>query len=161
MAISSSACPFPESWTPERRPSLYFGGKPRRMKRCWSALCWAHSCALHAGHTIAITGGDLMAALDGQVVPTYRAVTVQAGQTLRFQAPKTGCRAYIAFAGGLDIPEVMGSRSTYLKAKIGGLGGRKLQKDDVIGFRAPGIPKNLSERYIYPEFIHTPCTPCG
>ena len=109
-----------------------------------------------AANTIAITGGDLMAALDGQVVPTYRAVTVQAGQTLRFQAPKTGCRAYIAFAGGLDIPEVMGSRSTYLKAKIGGLGGRKLQKDDVIGFRAPGIPKNLSERYIYPEFIPHP-----
>ena len=53
-----------------------------------------------AANTIAITGGDLMAALDGQVVPTYRAVTVQAGQTLRFQAPKTGCRAYIA------LPEV-------------------------------------------------------
>ena len=40
-----------------------------------------------AANTIAITGGDLMAALDGQVVPTYRAVTVQAGQALRFQGP--------------------------------------------------------------------------
>ena len=49
-----------------------------------------------ADNTIAITGGDLMASLDGQPVPTYRAVAVQAGQTLRFQAPKTGCRAYIA-----------------------------------------------------------------
>ena len=91
-----------------------------------------------ADNTIAITGGDLMASLDGQPVPTYRAVAVQAGQTLRFQAPKTGCRAYIAFTGGLDIPLVMGSRSTYMKAKIGGFQGRKLQKDDVIGFRAPG-----------------------
>ena len=69
-----------------------------------------------ADNTIAITGGDLMASLDGQPVPTYRAVAVQAGQTLRFQAPKTGCRAYIAFTGGLDIPLVMGSRSTYMKA---------------------------------------------
>lgn len=41
--------------------------------------------------TIAITGGDLMPTLDGQPMPTYRAVTVQAGQVLRFQAPKTGC----------------------------------------------------------------------
>lgn len=109
-----------------------------------------------AANTIAITGGDLTASLDGQPLPTYRAVAVQAGQTLRFQAPKTGCRAYIAFTGGLDIPEVMGSRSTYLKAKIGGFQGRKLQKDDVISFRAPGTPKNLSERYIYPEFVPRP-----
>ena len=109
-----------------------------------------------AANTIALTGGDLMASLDGQPVPTYRAIAVQAGQTLRFQAPKTGCRAYIAFTGGLDIPQVMGSRSTYMKAKIGGFQGRKLQKDDVIGFRAPGTPKNLNERYIYPEFIPRP-----
>ena len=109
-----------------------------------------------AANTIALTGGDLMASLDGQPVPTYRAIAVQAGQTLRFQAPKTGCRAYIAFTGGLDIPQVMGSRSTYMKAKIGGVEGRNLQKDDVIGFRAPGTPKNLNERYIYPEFIPRP-----
>lgn len=109
-----------------------------------------------ADNTIAITGGDLTASLDGQPLPTYRAIAVQAGQTLRFQSPKTGCRAYIAFTGGLDIPIVMGSRSTYMKAKIGGFQGRKLQKDDVIGFRAPGTPKNMHERYIYPEFIPRP-----
>ena len=106
--------------------------------------------------TIAITGGDLMPTLDGQPMPTYRAVTVQAGQVLRFQVPKKGCRCFIAFTGGLDIPEVMGSRSTYMKAKIGGYQGRKLQKDDVIGFRAPSVPKNLSQRYIYPEFVPRP-----
>ena len=106
--------------------------------------------------TIAITGGNLMPTLDGQPMPTYRAVTVQAGQVLRFQAPKTGCRCFIAFTGGLDIPEVMGSRSTYMKAKIGGFQGRKLQKDDVIGFRAPGVPKNLNIRFIAPEFVPRP-----
>ena len=111
---------------------------------------------LDADGTIAITGGDLMPTLDGQPMPTYRAVTVQAGQVLRFQAPKTGCRCFIAFTGGLDIPEVMGSRSTYMKAKIGGYQGRKLQKDDVIGFRAPGVPKNLNIRCMSPEFIPRP-----
>lgn len=50
----------------------------------------------------------------------------------------------------------MGSRSTYMKAKIGGFQGRRLQKDDVIGFRAPGSPKNLTRRYISPEFIPRP-----
>lgn len=104
-------------------------------------------------NTIAITGGDLMPTLDGQPIPTYRAISVQAGQVLRFQAPKTGCRCFIAFTGGLDIPEVMGSRSTYLKAKIGGVEGRKLQKGDVIPFRAPGVPKNLNIRFISPEFV--------
>lgn len=105
---------------------------------------------------IAIAGGDLGPTLDGRPIPNYQAVSVKAGQILRFTAPKTGCRTFVAFAGGLDIPETMGSRSTYMKAKIGGFQGRKLQKDDVIGFRAPGAPKNLNERYIYPEFIPRP-----
>ncbi len=109
-----------------------------------------------AANTIALTGGDLGALLDGQPLPTYRAVAVQAGQTLRFQAPRTGCRAYLAFAGGLDIPLVMGSRSTDLKAKLGGFQGRPLKKDDVIRFRAPRTPKNFPRRAISPEFVPHP-----
>ena len=69
---------------------------------------------------IAIAGGDLGPTLDGKPIPSYQAVSIKAGQVLRFTAPKTGCRAFLAFAGGLDIPETMGSRSTYMKAKIGG-----------------------------------------
>lgn len=102
---------------------------------------------------IAITGGDLGPTLDGQPVANYAALAVRAGQTLRFAALRSGCRAYIAFAGGLDIPPVMGSRSTYMKAKIGGFEGRKLQKGDVLGFRAPkaDLP-NLDQRRTAPEF---------
>ena len=84
-----------------------------------------------APNIIAITGGDLGATLDGQRIDTYRAIPVNAGQTLRFTMLRTGCRAFVAFAGGLDIPVVLGSRSTNMKAKIGGYQGRKLQKDDV------------------------------
>lgn len=105
-------------------------------------------------NVIAITGGDLGASVDGQPIPTYRAVKVQAGQTLRFTGLRGGCRAFIAFAGGLDIPLVMGSRSTYMKAKIGGLEGRKLQKDDVIGFRDPKESiHNFDIRGFTPEFV--------
>jgi len=106
---------------------------------------------------IAITGGDLGPTLDGQPIANYRAIKVEAGQVLRFTAPKTGCRAFIAFAGGLDIPEVMGSRSTYMKAKIGGFQGRKLEKGDVIGFRAPQTElKNMPVRAMAPEFVPRP-----
>ena len=109
------------------------------------------------GNCIAITGGDLGATLDGQPVETYRAVKVAAGQVLKFTMPKKGCRAFIAFAGGLDIPEVMGSRSTYMKAKIGGLNGRKLEKGDEIGFRAPKTElKNMNFRSMASEFVPRP-----
>ena len=103
-------------------------------------------------NVIAITGGDLGPTLDGQPVATYAAFAVQTGQTLRFTGLRTGCRAYIAFAGGLDIPLVMGSRSTYMKAKIGGIDGRKLEKGDEIGFRDPNPDVlNLVQRRIAPE----------
>ena len=105
-----------------------------------------------ADNVIAITGGDLGPTLDNQPLENYASFAVRAGQTLRFTALRSGCRAYIAFAGGLDIPTVMGSRSTYMKAKIGGLEGRKLQKGDVIGFRAPksDLP-NMERRRVAPE----------
>lgn len=103
---------------------------------------------------IAITGGDLGPTLDGQPIANYAAVHVNAGQVLRFTMPRTGCRAYVAFAGGLDIPEVMGSRSTNMKARIGGYRGRKLQKNDTIAFRAPKDElRNMGVRHISPEFI--------
>ena len=102
---------------------------------------------------IAITGGDLGPTLDGKPVPGYQAVSVKAGQVLKFAGPKAGCRAFIAFAGGLDIPVTMGSRSTYMKAKIGGFQGRKLEKGDVIGFRAPvETLKRMEDRTLRPEF---------
>lgn len=110
-----------------------------------------------AANCIAITGGDLQPTLDGQPIKSYAAIPVAAGQTLRFKGPKTGCRAYIAFAGGLDVPLVMGSRSTYMKGKIGGVEGRKLQKGDVIGFRAPKAELNgMRHRFISPEFVPFP-----
>ena len=106
-----------------------------------------------SANCIAITGGDLGPTVDGKPVENYRAIKVEAGQTLRFTMPKVGCRAFVAFAGGLDIEPVMGSRSTYMKAKIGGVEGRKLQKGDVIKFRAanPDLPK-LDLRRMAPEF---------
>lgn len=64
----------------------------------------------------------------------WRAVLVKAGNVLRFGKPVQGNYAYLAVAGGVQVPEVMGSRSTYLRAGIGGLQGRSLQRGDVLQF---------------------------
>ncbi len=97
-------------------------------------------------NTVALTGGDLGAVLDGKPMPRYQAVQVEAGQTLRFLGLQNGCRAYLAFAGGLDIPPVMGSRSTCMKANIGGFKGRKLEAGDELGFRDPKPELPFAER---------------
>lgn len=86
---------------------------------------------------IAVTGGNFEPTLNGTPVPMYAAVPVQTGDTLALGAAKSGCRAYVAFAGGLDVPVVMGSKSTNLKCGIGGLNGRRLKTDDEIPFFAP------------------------
>ena len=97
----------------------------------------------------AITGGDFGPTLNGDPIENDRAYLAQAGDTLVLPMAKSGARAYIAFAGGLDIEEVMGSRSTFLKGGVGGLDGRPIRDGDGIGLRAPcdWLP-DLEERYV-------------
>ncbi len=103
---------------------------------------------------ISITGGDLSPTLNRAPFPMYRAMRVEKGDILSFGATRSGCRAYIAFAGGLAITPIMGSRSTYIKAELGGYEGRKLMKGDEIAFRKPGMtPPNLAWRVMEPEIF--------
>lgn len=95
---------------------------------------------------VAITGADMSpvvssAAMYGMSAPLQRPVAVQAGTRIRFQAARRGCRCYVAIAGGFDVPLVMGSRATYLRARIGGLHGRALRTGDEleIGPSSPNI----------------------
>lgn len=103
---------------------------------------------------IALTGGDLGAKLDGVLFPRYEAVLVKKGQTLQFGGMFGGSRAYLAFAGGLDVPVVMGSKSTNLKSKIGGLEGRKLGAGDELAFSAPKtwLPNMALRKLEIPDF---------
>ena len=80
---------------------------------------------------IALTGGDLLATIDEEHAPMWRPLFVKKGSLLQFKSAIKGCRAYVSFAGGIAVPEVMESKSTYLRAKIGGFQGRALQKGDV------------------------------
>lgn len=93
----------------------------------------------------ALTGADMMPSLDGQSVPMNRALCAKAGQTLRLQMAVEGCRGYLAFAGGIDVPRVLGSRSTNLKCALGGFQGRKLAAGDILPL-SDGMPG--SESYL-------------
>ena len=89
-------------------------------------------------NVIAITGADMTPTLNGEAIPSYQAVAVHAGDVLDFGfAAGNGCRSYVAFAGGLDVPLVMGSKSTLMRNGLGGVHGRKLEKGDSIGFSNP------------------------
>jgi biotin-dependent carboxylase-like uncharacterized protein len=79
---------------------------------------------------VAVTGADLPPALDGEERPEWEAFAVDAGQVLRFGYLRGGARAYIAVAGGIDVPEVLGSRSTYTLTGVGGYEGRALKDGD-------------------------------
>ncbi len=81
---------------------------------------------------IAVTGADLGLRLDGRPLPPWMAIFVRRGWIIEFSGRKRGCRAYLAVAGGIDVPPLMGSKSTYLSGGFGGLAGRALKKGDLI-----------------------------
>ena len=83
--------------------------------------------------TIALTGADMQATLDGVHIPLWQAVFAPAGAVLKMNtAAGPGMRAYLAVAGGFDVPEYLSSRSTFMLGRFGGHAGRALRAGDVI-----------------------------
>lgn len=80
----------------------------------------------------AVTGADMGMKLDDMEIDTYKSFYVMPGQILSMGMAVNGCRSYIAFRGGIDVPVVMNSRSTNLKCHFGGLNGRALKNGDVL-----------------------------
>jgi len=79
---------------------------------------------------IAIAGADLGATVDGRAVPLNVAIACRDGSQVRFTGRHRGGRAYLAVRGGLAVPRVLGSRSTDVRAVMGGLEGRALRAGD-------------------------------
>ncbi|MET3580329.1 biotin-dependent carboxylase-like uncharacterized protein [Mesorhizobium robiniae] len=107
----------------------------------------------HVDTAIAVTGADCAISVGDRPCPPWWATTIQAGETLVLEAPRAGARSYIAFAGGLDLPTVMGSRATDMKGGFGGLDGRGLSRGDRLAlnpakysFPAGGLGAALEER---------------
>lgn len=83
---------------------------------------------------IALCGADLSPAINGIDASMWRPLQIAAGDVLSFGVPKSGCRTYLAVAGGIQVPIVMDSASTLTRAGIGGFCGRALRKGDRLEF---------------------------
>jgi len=81
---------------------------------------------------IAVTGADLTPRVKGREILLWMAVFVRRGWIIDFAGQRTGCRAYLTVAGGIDVPLVMGSGSTYLRGGFGGFEGRALRQGDLL-----------------------------
>lgn len=86
-----------------------------------------------------VTGAAFELTLNGTAVGMNHPIAAPAGSILKFGERRCGARAYIAVAGGLDVPEVLGSRSTHVLTKMGGIEGRALRGGD----RIPILKKEL------------------
>jgi biotin-dependent carboxylase-like uncharacterized protein len=84
----------------------------------------------HDDTVVALAGADMGAKLDGKEVPCFEPIGVKAGAELHLGVARQGARGYLAIAGGIDVPQVLGSRATYVRGSQGGLQGRALRKGD-------------------------------
>lgn len=87
----------------------------------------------HCDAVVAVAGAPAHVSVDGQRVESAKAIQVRKGETLSVGQPTSGCRCYIAFqGGGLDVPELYGSKSTFPLGRFGGHNGRILQCGDLL-----------------------------
>ena len=103
---------------------------------------------------IALTGADMRPFLNGNRMAMNTAVQVKTGDRLELGSAAQGIRTYLAVSGGIDVPVVLGSRSTDLKSRLGGLDGRKLRAGDVL--ESGSRPQAAAE---LAEVQGSPCEP--
>jgi antagonist of KipI len=104
---------------------------------------------------IALTGADMEMTINQAPVRGWRTARVNPSDVIRIPRAVKGCRAYLAVTGGIDVPLMMGSRSTFVRAKIGGVQGRGLIRGDIL-HRGTGPlldrPRELSDEWI-PQYL--------
>jgi antagonist of KipI len=81
---------------------------------------------------IAVTGAAMPLTVNDAAAPSWETVLVKEGDVVKLGTARTGVRAYLAFSGGIDVPLVLGSRSTYIRGRLGGVEGRALRRGDVL-----------------------------
>ncbi len=89
---------------------------------------------------IALTGADFSAKLNGDPIPLWQTLSLKEGDLLSIEKPNHGWRGYLSVAGGVDVPPVLGSKSTYTLGGLGGIRGRALKKGDLIPMGVPRTP---------------------
>lgn len=83
---------------------------------------------------IALTGSEFEVELDNKSIPFWKRLQIKKGQILDIRSTKNGARCYLCVAGGINIEDVMGAKTTHLTSGIGGLHGRILKKLDELDF---------------------------
>ena len=91
--------------------------------------------------------------IDNQPAQTHTALYIRAGQNVRFAPARQGCRAYLAVTGGIDVPLVLGSRSTYTLGALGGYQGRRLAAGDQLSVIPVGDAQFYREGRQVPEHL--------
>ena len=86
---------------------------------------------------VAWCGGEFDVQIGSRALPAGHVAHLQAGDELKFGRAQIGCRCWLAISGGIDVPVVLGSRSTDLRANFGGFEGRALRDGDVVLLGAP------------------------
>ncbi|MDR0219009.1 MAG: biotin-dependent carboxyltransferase family protein [Enterobacteriaceae bacterium] len=118
----------------------------------------------------AVSGAPMKLLLNGQPVPFNTCLRAKAGQQLKIIGAPSGARSYLAIAGGIDVPLILGSRSTYSLGSLGGYQGRRLQAGDTLPVTAlcghgpvgqqlpeeftPAFPKHVELRVVPGMYIH-------
>jgi antagonist of KipI len=101
----------------------------------------------------AVTGAEFQLDLSGRIAPMNRAVDAVGGSVLKFGPRQRGARAYVAVAGGVNVPPVLGSRATHVASHLGGLDGRALQ----VGDRLPIGSETLTQEDVaHPIAVRMP-----
>ena len=109
---------------------------------------------------LAVCGGDFGIEFNGRTFPANKTVHIPAGTVVRITTGQVGTYGSVAVAGGLDIPVVMGSRSTNLRCGIGGYHGRALMAGDTIPLRHPEMGRlDLSWRWVPARRLIMPSDP--
>ncbi|XTZ39878.1 biotin-dependent carboxyltransferase family protein [Salmonella enterica] len=102
---------------------------------------------------VAVCGADMTPFINNQPAATHTALVVRAGQHLAFSPARQGCRAYLAVAGGIDVPHVLGSRATYTLGELGGLQGRRLASGDMLSTCAASKEQFCREGNTVPDAL--------
>ena len=105
---------------------------------------------------IALVGADFAPVVNGAEARAWESVRVPAGAVVSFRAPADGLRAWLAVDGGIDVPIVMGSRSTDLKGGFGGHKGRALREGDILPLGHPPHPNSVAPARLPSEISRQP-----
>ncbi|MCP5452492.1 MAG: 5-oxoprolinase subunit PxpB [Spirochaetaceae bacterium] len=108
----------------------------------------------------AVAGAPTPMTLDGEPVPMYARVRAGRGSVLEMPPVERGARSYVAVAGGFAVEAVLGSRSTYARARLGGVSGRRLEAGDLLPIGRPArAPLGAGDRDRGPFRARTPGVP--